>query len=446
MKKLMMVVAALSAIAASAEITITGVTARQRWPWNSLVDVDFAINGAAVGEAFAIDITAECAGGEKKLAACSYFTEPIAGPGTNRVVWDMGKDFPNFRAEDLRVTVTATPFSGSTPVYMVIDLSGGKDATTYPVRYTTTPPAHVQGGIDEPCQTTEMWLRRVPAAGRTFSSGWQVPADNNSAWWVKLTKDFYIGVFQVTQQQWFLMTGTWPSSFSNATYRASRPLDSYKPSLLFGSGGCTWADDNQTISGNCLLQTLRNRTGLSTLNLPTEAQFQFAACGNTITTPDSSLGSAVNYYKGYTQSEVCRHSGNQDKNYESGNCSTNSGTACVGSYKPNDYDLYDMIGNVAQEVLGYYGTGEQLSGYYGGLGAKNTSTPVVDPQGVPSAKALEFKAEAGWNSLRNTSRGGDGFYQTGGYNTLWCRNGSYPSYVDNYSLHSRGFRFAVTCE
>ena len=31
-------------------LTVTDVTARQRWPWNGLVDVDFTITGAAAGE------------------------------------------------------------------------------------------------------------------------------------------------------------------------------------------------------------------------------------------------------------------------------------------------------------------------------------------------------------------------------------------------------------
>ena len=446
MKKLMMIAAALSALAASAEITITGVTARQRWPWNSLVDIDFTISGAAVGEAFAIDIDATAASGATQLSARTYATEPVAGAGANRIVWDLGADYPNFRANDVRISVTATPFSPDTPVYMVIDLSGGSTATKYPVRYTTTPPAHVQGGIDEPCQTTELWLRRIPAAGCTFSSSWEVPANNNNAWWVKLTKDYYIGVFQTTQQQWFQMTGTWPSSFSNATYRASRPMDSYNPRLLFGSGGCGWADDNQTISESCLLQTLRNRTGLSTLNLPTEAQFQFAACGNTITTPGCALGSQVSFYKGYTQSEVCRHSGNQGQNYESGNCSTNSGTACVGSYKPNDYGLYDMIGNVKQDVLGFWGSGAQFSAYYAEKGAKNSETPVADPQGIPHDIAEQFRIESSKSMIHNTIRGGEGFRLTGGYNTLWYRANAYPNYADDSTYHSRGFRFCVTCE
>ena len=129
MKKLVMIGAALSALAASAAITITDVSARQRWPWNGLVDVDFTISGASAGEAFAIDIDATAASGATSLSAKTYAAEPVAGPGPGRVVWNLGADYPNFRANDLLISVTATPLSGDTPIYMVIDLSGGPTAT-----------------------------------------------------------------------------------------------------------------------------------------------------------------------------------------------------------------------------------------------------------------------------------------------------------------------------
>ena len=431
MKKLIVMASAFAAVAAEAAISITGVTARQRWPWNSLVDVEFTISGAAVGEAFAIDINAEYAGGDKKLAAYTFTTEPVvAGSATHRVTWNMGADYPNFRAEDLRVSVTATPFSSTTPVYMVIDLSGGKDATTYPVRYTTTPPAHVQGAIDEPCQTSELWMRRIPAAGQTFTTSWRTPADGNTSYFTKLTKDFYIGVFETTQRQWFQITGTWPSSFSNETYRASRPLDNYYPGLLFGSSGCNWSDENQTIPSGCRLETLRNRTGLSTLNLPTEAQWLFAARAGT-------SGGEFYIYNGYTANEVARYAGTQDKAYDNGLCSTNSGTACVGSYKPNAYGLYDMLGNVSDDVLNRFVNAKKLKQYYID---NNYEFPIVDPQGLTPADAYSL------NGNYKITRLGGNFLNSSSWISLWQRDEGYLGYSEDASFTGRGFRFCVTCE
>ena len=55
-----------AATAAMADLSVSGVTARQRWPWNNLVDIDFTLGGNA-GEAYYIDVTATAAGGEKRL-------------------------------------------------------------------------------------------------------------------------------------------------------------------------------------------------------------------------------------------------------------------------------------------------------------------------------------------------------------------------------------------
>ena len=109
MKKLMMFAAAVAAMSATADVTVTSVTAQQRWPWNNLVDVDFEIQGAASGEVFAIGVEAEWAGGAKKVVGTTFTTEPVAGNGANRVTWDFGADCPNTVAADCRISVTATP-------------------------------------------------------------------------------------------------------------------------------------------------------------------------------------------------------------------------------------------------------------------------------------------------------------------------------------------------
>ena len=92
MKTIVVISAALSAFSASADITITDVTARQRWPWNTLVDVDFTISGAPESEAFAVDLSAEYADGSRKIAAYSYACEPIAKNGAINAFLRQGLD------------------------------------------------------------------------------------------------------------------------------------------------------------------------------------------------------------------------------------------------------------------------------------------------------------------------------------------------------------------
>jgi len=445
MKKLMILAATFAAIVAHAAVTITDVSARQRWPWNGLVDVDFTISGAAAGEAFAIDIDATAAGGDKKLSACTYATEPVAGNGHSRIVWDLGADYPNFRAADLRISVTATPISNDRTIYMVIDLSGGSTATKYPVRYTTTPPAHVQGAADEPCQTTELWMRRIIPYSNAFTvGGWQSPASNNIIYYGKITKPYYIGVFELTQRQFNLITGEWPSYFTNEAYRAARPLENVCFSKFSGTNNDIDRDPSY-ITGGSPLGKLRAKTGLP-LNLPTDIQWEFAARGGTLLAGGSEF--YVYRVDGRVpgSSEIARYSEN-NVGVADRDSDTTCGTAAVGSYLPNDYGLYDMLGNV-NECLSCFAvsTGSYRS-YYQEQSGDDTlgmtkDNPIIDPKGTPQSMAY-----SGLNYLRRVC--GGSWTQS---ISLWLRSswesgdssGGSAYFIDKNKIC--GFRLSMTVE
>ena len=335
----MMLTAAFAALAAEAALTVTGVTARQRWPWNSLVDVDFTVNGNA-GEAYAIDISATAAGGDKKLCATSFETEPIAASGKRtRIVWNLGADYPNFKADDLEVTVTATPFSDSTPVYLVVDISGGTSAASWPVRYTTAAPVHTVGQND-PCKTTELWLKRVKAGMITMGSGSSNTATTYPSHTCTLTEDYYLGVFALTQAQSFNISGSYYATFSNELYRATRPVDSIKPTEI-RSPYFNSASPDAAVSGG-LAYNLRQRTGLD-FDCPTSWQWEYAC----------RAGSTSTRYEGCTTDDF-RHEDNSrpSSEYEwysvQGMWSEDYGTSYVDRYAPNPWGFYGMIGNVAE--------------------------------------------------------------------------------------------------
>ena len=70
-----------------------------------------------------------------------------------------------------------------------------------------------------------------------------------------LTKDFYIGVFEVTQKQWELVMGVNP-----ATYKGDmRPVETVSYDNIRGSG--SWPTDNSVGNGS-FLGRLRNTTGI----------------------------------------------------------------------------------------------------------------------------------------------------------------------------------------
>ena len=447
MKKLMMLAATFAALAASAAVTITDVSARQRWPWNGLVDIDFTIAGAAAGEAFAIDIDATAASGATSLSAKTYVTEPVGGNGDNRIVWDLAADYPEFRANDLRISVTATPISTDKAIYMVIDLSGGSTATKYPVRYTTQAPAHVQGAANEPCQTTELWMRRIIAPDFAFTvNSYTVNSDNKSAYYGKVTKDYYIGVFELTQKQYQLVMGSWPNSwFTNEQYRASRPVEAMKFGTFTGSWRDTQAEPS-TITASSFLGKIRARTGLP-LNLPSNIQWNLAARGS------SRLSSGGEFYRYYVNgsqgvlNEIARYRGNVENTDPARDCDVNSGTAYVGTYLPNEYGLYDTLGNVTEFTCEYVINTAAMTyrDYYQALFSDDTlgntkSNPVVDPPGIPRDYMY------GNNQVYRRGRGG-AWTSSSDYMTLWYGFSVDSSYTEGGSnMRAYGWRLSMTVE
>lgn len=94
---------------------VTSVSARQRYPWNGLVDVDVSFEGKS-GETYRIELSAtDKVGGTNLPVRTAWFegAESAVGnpvdvpaPGTHRLVWNAGADLPAGFVAD-RVTVTA---------------------------------------------------------------------------------------------------------------------------------------------------------------------------------------------------------------------------------------------------------------------------------------------------------------------------------------------------
>ena len=419
MKCVLSAVAVLSSLAVQA-FEVVNVTASQRWPWNNLVDVDYEITGAAVGETFRIDLTASSSGGAKTYCASTYRTEPVGATGENRITWDFGADFPGVRATDMQVSVTATPLAPTTEIYCVIDLSAGPNATKYPVRYTLTGPGHVPGASGEKCQTTEMWLKRVQKGAFNFSSS----ENQNGLYRAKFTKDFYMGLFECTQQQWALVTGKWPSSFTNVATRASRPVETiYFDDLI---GHWKWPD-NSEIKNTSFVGKMRARTGLTTFCMPTEAQWEYTLRAGSTGGQIAPSGHMLEYGRfsdsGGNPSAVKTYNETPDV----------AGTAVVGSsYHTNNWGFYDMCGNVGEWCIDSYVSSTYLQKFY--APTMTAQGYVEDPTG-PSSCTLY-----GQSSEERPLRGGTwNGAASGGVSTARTS----PTVKRTAGA---GVRFCVTCE
>ncbi len=171
-------------------------------------------------------------------------------------------------------------------VYMVIDLSGGTGASSYPVTYLSSVPA---GGWADTYKTTKLVLRKIPAGTFTMGSptGELGRQSDEIQHTVTLTKAFYIGVFEVTQRQWELVMGNRPSYFNNSAYYATRPVEqvSYndvRENPANSAISPNWPASSQ-VHPDSFMGKLRSKTGFATFDLPTESQWEYACRAGTVT-------------------------------------------------------------------------------------------------------------------------------------------------------------------
>lgn len=194
-------------------------------------------------------------------------------------------------------------------LYCVVDLSGGPNATKYPVSYLNDVP---KGGWTDEYKTTKLVLRKIPAG--------QDPLGRYT-----ISKDFYIGIFEVTQKQWELVMGNNPAKNKGDTLPVETVSWVEFRSAPLIAVGCS--DDD----ANSFTSRLVKRTGVPGFDLPTEAQWEYA----------SRAGSKANcFFEGGNSGDYCWY-----------NKISNSKTHSVGTKKPNDWGLYDVYGNVWERCL-----------------------------------------------------------------------------------------------
>ena len=324
-------------------------------------------------------------------------------PGARSMVWKAGKDWPDKQVATVKALVTAWP-TNDPPLYMVVDLSQGAGASSYPARYYASEEGLPEGGLSNPLyKTSRLVMRRVrtheaaPENG-VFSMGSPGGETGREAagflfsetqHTVTLTQDYYAGIFEVTQGQWLKVMGSAAGAFTNEATRLMRPLEHVAYNTLRGSG---WPVADP--SDGTFLRRLQTKTGFFGFDLPTEAQWEYACRAGT-TSPLYS-GASLTIVSGAADPNL-DHLGRYKYNggdyniggvwYEPGSagtsleCPASEGTAVVGSYLPNPWGLYDTLGNVLEVCLDW-GVSD--------LG----SAPNTDPEGAASGSSRVMKGAA----------------------------------------------------
>ena len=266
--------------------------------------------------------------------------------------------------DDAKAVVKVYPIKSEKPKYIAIDLSGGTAATHYPIEYLDEIPG---GSWSDEYKTTKLVLRHIPAG--SFIMGGRATdypgAVNTNLHMVTLTKDFYMGVFEVTQRQWELVMGNRPSAFSNETCYATRPVESVSyVDIRGGIKGITWPESKE-VDESSFMGQLRKKSELIGFDLPTEAQWEYACRAGTKTALSNGMNISAwtNAVELMTFTRYAFNSGWAKDTYLSlaegytwtdWNCTDEKGTAKVGSYPENPFGLYDMHGNVSEIVIDVY--------------------------------------------------------------------------------------------
>ena len=198
-----------------------------------------------------------------------------------------------------------------TDTYLVVDLSGGPSAISYPVTKLSDVP---DGGWSKEYMTTKLVLRKITAG--------KMPTTDED---ITLTDDYYVGVYEVTQAQWQAIMGENPSEY---TGDLSRPVERV-----------SWDDCQEFI------EKLNARADVKqawiTFILPTSEEWEYAC----------RAGSTGKY--------GLLADGREGTLDEMGWYYDNSGleTHPVGQKKSNAWGLYDMHGNVLEWTASADGSG-----------------------------------------------------------------------------------------
>ena len=340
------------------EATVTVSSVRQNWPWDSKVTIGYTLSGAT-GKCNITSVSVKCRPGREY----AYSRVPLSlwairgdivgvANGEHEVVWDPTLDTLTNMIRivdvDFELSVAEETAADSVkPEYLVVDLSGGASAQSWPV----TAMDALDPTADE-YKTTKLVLRRIrpgtfmqssPADEPLRKSGYENQGE------VTLTNDYWIGVYELTQKQYELMTGVSGTPNQGGAY----PRHSIKFSDVRGiEVGKLWPKSSD-VDEDSLVGRMRSKVSLPAgipdgwkFDLPTEAQWEYACRAGTDTPWNN--GKSINVYTN-DAGFAC-----DDGLDAVGWYAANSGGDLhkVGLRMPNRFGLYDMHGSLWEMTLG----------------------------------------------------------------------------------------------
>ena len=251
--------------------------------------------------------------------------------GDRSFVWNAATDWPSQQLAAVKVKLTAYP-PNRPPPYLVVDLA--PDAAE---RYRYYASADAIPGYPESdlYRTRKLVMKFIRAKNIPWTMGASAEGNNKKMEYpfdVRLRSDYWMAVFEMTAGQY-----AWFADGSAANKASAMPL------CRFGAFNAIRGADNlypAVPADTSHLGKLYLRTGIR-FELPSEAQWIYAARAGhgEHLWGDGTEMTAFNLTNGIGQA-VCNISGGALER--------------AGSRKPNDFGLYDTIGNAKEACLDWY--------------------------------------------------------------------------------------------
>ena len=334
----------------------------------AVVTLDIQTNGVSIGAA--------------NISGGGYLSgdvnKVIKEDGTYKIKWDVASAWPDHDIPSgVRAVVSAWSLD-TPPDVIVADLTSKSN-----VAYYTSIDA-LPGGLlsNEVYRRTKLVMKRISASGIPWTMGSVNELGRNKTGYetaheVVLTNDYYMGVFELTQQQFYSIAACNYSLFTKDGNM--RPAEKVRfVQLRQNNVGnsvalAEYAYPNDP-NPDSLVGKMRTFTGLK-FEVPSEAQWEFACRAMN---GDGKWGDGSSYTNETTDANLPgRYLNNQatpGNTAGTAETGTENCTAIVGSYPCNGFGLYDMHGNVAEWTLDLPVTGNS-----------RTNLPYGDKNGAPNA-------------------------------------------------------------
>lgn len=368
MKTLLFCAVFFAAVSARATLGTPTVTSIDPNASNRTVSVTYSLSG---DEPAIVTMTVTTGGKTYDAIAVVGDVNCRVSAGSGRTVtWHPQDDIPAGAYDANALSVQLKAWSTSTPPdYMAVSLLAPKC-----VKYYVSSNAVPGGVLDSRWKEDWLLMRRIPAKGVVWRMGcasgdycWGASEQNGTygfqpLHYVTNAVDYYIGVYEVTQGQYMrLANGAEPSVVGKDAFSA---LSTASHRVLHQTDW-KW-HPVETVSWSTVVNaatTLAVASGMP-FDLPTQEQWEFAGRGET----------QWGTYNGVPHDPthiapigVCYQV--QDAYYGGAKDVGHPLYAChlpVGQKRPNQYGLYDMIGNICEWCSGWFDAAETQHPVRGG--------------------------------------------------------------------------------